>query len=118
MEQLTLGQVATALAFVVGMISSVAYIANNMKKWIRISMKEQMDSLDNKLGKLNERLDAVDMESCKNYLVTFLSSVEKGSPIDEIEKERFWERFAHYEKMGGNSYIKRKVEELKNKGLL
>lgn len=118
MEQFTLGQVATALAFIVGLISSVGFISNNMKKWIRESMKEQMDVWDDKLDKLNKRLDSVDMESCKNYLVTYLSNREKGVPTDEIEKERFWEQFAHYGKMGGNSYIKRKVEELKTQYLL
>lgn len=58
------------------------------------------------------------MQACKNYLVSFLSDVEKNHPIDETERERFWEQYQHYTEHGGNSYIKRKVEHLQSEGKL
>ena len=58
------------------------------------------------------------MQACKNYLVSFLSDVEKDELTDEIERERFWEQYQHYTEHGGNSYIKRKVEKLKSEGKL
>ena len=60
----------------------------------------------------------VDMNACKNFLVRSLGDIEKGVPLDEIEKERLWEQYEHYQKIGGNSYIKRKVEHLQEQGKL
>lgn len=118
MEQITLGQIGLAITFVAGIISGVGVIMKKMKDWIQVAMQDQMESIDSKIMSLEKRLDQVDMESCKNYLVQFLSSCEKGTWIDEIEKERFHEQFDHYVKNGGNSYIKQKVESLRLKGNL
>jgi hypothetical protein len=51
-------------------------------------------------------------------LVRSLGDIDKGNPMDEIEKERLWEQYEHYQKIGGNSYIKRKIEQLQNDGKL
>lgn len=122
MENLTLGQIGSAIAFVVALISGVGYISSRTKKFISMAMSDQMhgidkrfDDIDSKMDSLSATLSVVDMESCKNYLVSFLSEVEHGQPIDEIEKERFWEQYEHYKKIGGNSYLQRRVEELREK---
>ncbi len=118
MSELTIGQISIAISLIVGIISGAGFISQNTKKWIKSAMQEQMTELDTKISSINTRLDAVDLESTKNYLVTFLSNREKGLATDEIEKERFWEQYQHYKKLGGNSYIERKVEELKSLGLI
>ena len=118
MSEITIGQISIAISLIVGLISGATYISQSTKKWIRSAMDEQMDGIEGKINTINTRLDQVDLESTKNYLVTFLSNREKGLATDEIEKERFWEQYQHYEKLGGNSYIKRKVEELKSLGLI
>lgn len=122
MENLTLGQIGSAIAFVVALISGVGYISSRTKKFISMAMSDQMhgidkrfDDIDSKMDSLSATLSVVDMESCKNYLVSFLSEVERGQTIDEIEKERFWEQYEHYKKIGGNSYLQRRVEELREK---
>lgn len=118
MENLTIGQVAVAVAFLGALIAGVKYLLAEAKTWITESMKTQMDAFSVKIEALEDKISDVDMESCKNYLVTFLSGVEKDHLIDEIERERFWEQYAHYRKKGGNSYIERKVEQLKSEGKL
>ena len=72
------------------------------------------DSINNLSGKV----DDVDMNSCKNFLVRFLADAEQGNEIDEIEKERFYEVYEHYTKKGGNSYIHDKYDKLKKSGKL
>lgn len=111
MESLTIGQIGGIITLLVGLISGVGYLSQSTKKWIRTALKDQMDGIE-------ARLDKVDIESTKNYLVTFLSDLERGKNIDEIECERFHEQYEHYQSLGGNSYIKDKVDRLKNKGLL
>ena len=118
MEGLTLQQIGIAMAFLVGLITSISYLISKLKTWITSTLKTEFDGIKRELKSVNDKVDSVDAESCKNYLVTFLSGVEKGNSVDEIERERFYEEYQHYIKVGGNSYIKRKVEQLETAGKL
>lgn len=118
MEQITLGQVGVALTFIVGLIGGIGYLRTHLQKWIADSLKEEFQAVNDKIDKLQDHIDAVDMGSCKNFLVARLAEVEKGSTLDEVERERFWEQYEHYSKIGGNSYIKIKVDKLKSDGKL
>lgn len=51
-------------------------------------------------------------------LVSFLAGVEQGEAVDEIQTQRFYEEYEHYVNRGGNSYIKQKVQKLKDKNLI
>ena len=118
MEQITLGQIALGLTFIVGLIGSIKYLREHIHEWISGSLSDQFEAIDDKFDKLTEQIDGVDMNATKNFLVARLAEVEKGSQMDEIERERFWEQYEHYSKIGGNSYIQRKVEQLKEDGKL
>ena len=123
MENVTVGQIAVVIAFIAALITGGIKIKDAVKKWLEALLKEKFDeqsketkALSSKIDNLEKRLDDVDLENCKNYLFTFLSEFKRGEVKDEIEKQRFWEEFSHYVDRGGNSYIKRDVEELKKKG--
>lgn len=100
MENITLGDIATWAAFVVALGGSVAAIIKGVK---------------NAVEKL---LEPLSLDNAKNYLVPFLSKVERGEPVDEIELERFHEEFTFYTNHGGNSYIKSRVAKLQKEGKL
>lgn len=118
MENITLGQIGGVVAFVVALISGTGFISSQTKKFIQTALSEQMASIDKRFDGVEAKLMTVDTEATKNFLVSVLSDVEKGLALDEVERERFYEEYEHYQKIGGNSYIKRKVEELKEKKLL
>lgn len=125
MEQITLGQIGIAVGFLVALIAGVNALKKSIKEWLNSALKEnfdrvdkRFDGLDKRLDGLEKRLDSVDTENCKNYLVTFLAEAARGEMKDETEMQRFWEEYEHYQKLGGNSYIKNKVEELKGRKLL
>lgn len=125
METITLGQAAGALALIVAIIAGIQSLKKSIKEWLNTALKEQFDGVnkrfddvDRKQNDMMKRLDTVDIENCKNYLVTFLAEVQRGEMKDETEMQRFWEEFEHYKNLGGNSYIKNKVEELKGRKLL
>jgi F0F1-type ATP synthase membrane subunit c/vacuolar-type H+-ATPase subunit K len=107
MEQITLGDLARWATFAVALGGSIAAIIRGVNKAV---------------GKLLEpvvkQIESVDRENCKNFLVTFLAETERGQEHDQIELERFHEQFEHYKSIGGNSYIKAKVEKLKAAGKL
>lgn len=100
METISLGDLARWAAFVVALGGSIAAIIRGVKKAVEAIILPL--SLDN----------------AKNYLVPFLSKVERGEPIDEIELERFHEEYAFYIEHGGNSYVKSRVDKLKQAGKL
>ena len=118
MENVTIGQIALIIAFIAALIKGIEYLYGLLvkaaTKWLNSCLKPINDSINN----LSSKIDVVDMNSCKNYLVRFLADVEQGNVIDEIEKERFYEEYKHYTELGGNSYIKDKVENLKKQGKL
>lgn len=107
MGQITLEQLATWAAFLAAFGGSVAAIIRGVNK-----------AVSKLLEPLSEQIKSVDRENCKNFLVTFLAEVERGQEHDQIELERFHEQLEHYTAIGGNSYIKAKVEKLKKDGKL
>ena len=117
-ETITLGQIGLAVTFLVSLISGIAFLRKSLKKWIGSTMTEQMDTLGKKIDTIHDRVEEVDQQATKNFLVRILSDVERGKELDEIEEERLWEEYEHYTSHGGNSYIKRKVEKLKQEGKL
>lgn len=107
MGQITLEQLATWAAFLAAFGGSVAAIIRGVNK-----------AVSKLLEPLSEQIKSVDRENCKNFLVTFLAEVERGQDHDQIELERFHEQFEHYKAIGGNSYIKAKVDKLQKAGKL
>ena len=118
MDSITIGQAAGALALLVAIIAGVQSLKKSVKGWLDAALKDQFQQIEKTQKDILKRLDTVDIENCKNYLVTFLAEVQRGEMKDETELQRFWEEYEHYQKLGGNSYIKNKVEELKGKKYL
>lgn len=116
MESITLGEISLAVTFVVGLIAGIGYLRAHLKDWVGQSVRDQFVTMQTSIDQINRRLDDVDMENTKNFLVSVIATVEKGGWLDDIETERFWEEFEHYSSIGGNSYIKRKIEQLKADG--
>ena len=100
MENITLGDIATWAAFIVALGGSVAAIIKGVQKVVEKLLLPLL------------------LDNAKNYLVPFLSKVERGEPCDEIEMERFHEEYELYTKHGGNSYIKSRVAKLQKEGKL
>lgn len=100
MEQITLGDLYSWAAFVIGLVGSIGAIIAGVKKAVR------------------KLLEPLAMDNAKNYIVPFLARVERGEPVDNIEVERFHEEYKYYRDHDGNSYIKSRVEKLMKEGKL
>lgn len=125
MESITIGQIAVAVAFIAALITGGVKIKDAVKKWLTNTLKESFDAQKRETDEIKRtvedikgQLDKVDIENCKNYLVTFLAETERGEVKDEIELQRFYEEYEHYVEKGGNSYVKEKFAKLKQKGCL
>lgn len=116
MEQITLGQIGLGITFLVGLIGGIGYLKSHLKEWIVESLKEEFEKINKRIADLDAKISDSDLNATKNYLVQSLTALERGESWDEIQKERFYEEYEHYQKAGGNSYIKQWVEKFKREG--
>lgn len=118
MEDITIGQIGAALTFIVGFLGGIMYLKNALRGILSSVVKQELEPLRKQVDDMQQKIDRVDMESCKNFLVRCISELERGEVISETERERFGEQYDHYIDKGHNSYIKSKVEQLKKQGKL
>lgn len=115
-----MSEVAAGLAFIVGIIASVLYLKKHITNWIEKILDDKFKALNLRMDTIEDKIDKVDMETVKNFLVRYLADVERSDQAILLpqENQRFWEEYQHYIDNDGNSYIKEWVEKLKKKGLL
>lgn len=95
-------QVINWIGIIAGAIVSVTTICAFLKKVINKGFEP-----------IYKKIDELDENQCKNYLVTFLKSVEKGEAMDDVEIQRAHEVYDHYtDDLKKNSYIHDKWEKL------
>lgn len=116
MEQITLGEIAKAVALLAGLGGSIVGILAGIKKILKKLFDEQLKSIGERLDKTDSRIDKIDSDNCKNYIVQTLSAAERGERLTTEEKIRLAENFQHYTDAGGNSYIKDWHARLKQEG--
>lgn len=92
------GGVAGLVAF----LKAVSYLTDKFKKGMNTVLKPVTDELH-----------SLRKSVCTNYIVRFLSDIEHGENLDDVEWQRFWENYETYIELGGNSYIRDKVEKLR-----
>ena len=105
MENITISQISTFLALIVGILGSVKYLSNELQKYLEKTLKP-----------INESIKDLDISQCKNFLVSFLEDIENDENIDTARKERAYELYDHYTNdLKQNSYIHKRWEELMEK---
>jgi hypothetical protein len=105
MEHITLGEILTALTFIVSFITAIKYLSSVLKKQV-----------DKTLRPIEDSIKELDVSQCKNYLVRFLAYIEQGNEVDEVEVERAYEIYDHYTNdLKQNSYIHKRWNELMEK---
>lgn len=105
MENITIGQINGFLVYVMGLVGILTTVYTTVKRGIDKGFKP-----------INDKIDKVDINATKNYLVARISEIKAGQVLDDISRERFIEQYDHYIALNGNSYIKLEVEKLKKEG--
>ena len=126
---MTVGEAIAALvaivAGLVGLIKGLEYLFTKAgraaSKWVQKELaptNAKIDALGRRIEEVDKKVDASELEDCKNFLVGFLSDIKLGQRVAEVERERFHETYERYKALGGNSYIRTEVERLKKAGKL
>lgn len=111
-ETWTLGGIAVLTSAILLLIGNLRKLFGEYKDSVQKIVKEEIKPLSDKIDALSKKVDNVDMDSTKNFLVTTIGEVERNGWTDETTRQRFYESFQRYEKMGGNSYIHTRFDEL------
>lgn len=117
MENVTLGFLATGLAFVVGFGLSYTKIKEWTVQAIKKTLKDELEAIKSDISDLRAEIKKEDKEKTKNFLVSMLADIERGVEWGDIERQRFYEQYDHYAKdLNGNTYIKTAVEQYEQSG--
>lgn len=109
---------ALILTMLAGIVANSIFLYKNIGTLLDKVLENKTKKINDKIDTLGTKVDEVDMNATRNFLVRCLHDFENDREIDETEKERFWEQYDHYIKHGGNSYIKAKVEKFVKEGKL
>lgn len=118
MDAITLGQISSVLTFIAGIITAGGVVYAFGSKMAEKHLKMALAGTNEKLDRLAEKIDGNTLDNCKNYIVEYLAIFDHNKTPSVEETERFWENYDTYQKMGGNSYIHTRVENLKKQGKL
>ena len=118
-EQITVGEILTGLGVLTALVAAALGIYKYFKKAVEKVLEEQFKKINERLDGIDKIIKEKDIDACKDFLVRFLSDVERGADISEMEMQRFSERYNQYvHKYEQNGYIGDKVNKLREKGLL
>lgn len=117
-DAVTWGQVRELIIGIAAIITACGVITTWASKKFEKKVLESVKPLQESVDEMHKRINDIEMDSIKNYLVMVISRIESGEAIAEVEKERFFESYERYRELGGNSYIKEKVDKLKQEGKL
>lgn len=115
MENITLGEIAKALAFIVGIIGSVVYLKNGTIKGLTKVIDEQLEPIKKEIKEVKEETAKNNLSSIKTDLINLMELADKNT-ISTEQKIRSYELYDYYSQHGGNSYVHDKWENLKKEG--
>lgn len=108
MDNITLGQIQSVFVWLIGFGGATLTIIKSVKKAITKAFEP-----------IEKKIDKVDMNATKNYLVARIDDLDNGKKLDGVSRERFYEEIEHYQKdLKGNSYILAEIKRLEKEGKL
>lgn len=106
------------LGGLVAFIKGAEYLIGKAKNFAQEWLKKGLEPISKKLDDLDKKVDSVDLNSTKNFIVARLEEVKRGNTLDDVTKMRLYEQYEHYQKLGGNSYIRESFEDLQKQNKL
>ena len=119
--------IATVLVAIIGLIGIV--IQNKSHNKLK-SQEDLLKTVDDKIDKLktqsteedkrlNKKLDTIDMDNCKRFLIVEMTKIQDGAyKPNEEQKRMLYETKERYNNDGGDSYVDSMFDGLQAKGLL
>ena len=68
----------TLILEIAGLVTAITVILTGTYKMVNTSLKEKLDPINETIKKTNKQIDILDEGHCKDFLLGFLSAVERG----------------------------------------
>lgn len=119
--------IATVIVAVIGLIGIIIQTKSHSKLK---SQEELITTVDHKIDslkkeskeddkRLNEKLNNMDLETCKRFLIVEMSKLSDGNyQPNEEQKRIIYETKERYNEEGGNSYVDSMFNMLREKKIL
>lgn len=111
MDAITLAEIVSAVTILAGVVSALTLLHRSFKKLLTVAFQSQT-------AELASQVDRLELTTAKNFIITCLTTIERGHRLPEMARQRFWEAMEEYHRQGGNGYIDSKIEALKADGKL
>ena len=119
--------IATIIVAIIGLIGIIIQTKSHNKlktqEEVLTTVEKKIDTLrkeskeDDK--RLNKKLDGIDMDNCKRFLIVEMTKIKDKMYIpNEEQKRMLHETKDRYNHDGGDSYVDSMFESLQQKGLL
>lgn len=111
-----------AIAGIIGAVSAIAVVIRKIfsgaiqKALAQTNVK--IDLMRGEVKSISDKVDKVEYEARKNFLVHTLKDVNNGNSLDSATRARFYENYDAYVAAGGNSYIREEVERAQSENKL
>lgn len=96
-------EIATVIISAATILNAILVIMNFVEKIKKpvdnvIDKKFQgaLEPINDKLNTIDDRIDKIDKNECKNYLTEFLEDIKNGVPKSDIQVQRATEVYDHY----------------------
>ena len=119
--------IATVLVAIIGLIGIIIQTKSHNKivsqedllKVVAAKIDKLKSQSQNEDKKLNAKLDVMDMDNCKRFLIVEMTKIQDGAYIPNDEQKRMlYETKERYNDEGGDSYVDSMFERLQEKGIL
>lgn len=115
MENITLGEIAKSLAFIVALIGSVLYLKKGIVNSLSKVINKELVPIKKEIKEFKEETAKNNLSSIKTDLINLMELADKKT-ISTEQKIRSYELYDYYSQHGGNSYVHDKWERLKKEG--
>lgn len=88
--------IATILNAILVIMGFIAKIKKPVDNVIDKKFQEALEPINDKLNTIDNRIDKIDKNECKNYLTEFLEDIKNGIPKSDIQIQRATEVYDHY----------------------
>lgn len=98
--------IATVLNAILVIMNFVEKIKKPVDNVMDKKFQVALEPINDKLNTIDNRIDKIDKNECKNYLTEFLEDIKNGIPKSDIQIQRATEVYDHYiNELHLNTYI-------------
>ena len=105
MENITLADIGILVAFLVSLMSGIAYLKKNLKDWIRAATAEDFESLDEKvteiqteIGKMQDGLEQEKADQARYRILRFSDEILQGTKHTQEHFNQILQAITDYER--------------------